>query len=230
MGQLMEYRHLCSSPETLDALVDMSRESIGFFTAHPSRALEYPWIIDACLSMPAGTAVDLGAGVSPLPIFLAGRGWRVITTDYSDVVRKPSEKAEWDEWGFLDYSFFGAELSSHNCSFSDLPLENESVNVVYSASVIEHMTAALRVKCIEKAGDLLVSGGKVILTIDLRPDTLQLWNKDMGRQVEDDKIHGTINSVMRELEACSIHTVDFQALRNLPYCTPHIGFLIGEKR
>jgi 2-polyprenyl-3-methyl-5-hydroxy-6-metoxy-1,4-benzoquinol methylase len=187
-------------PDLLQYIVDISRFYFGFYTSHYPRVFEYTWILENVLEVgEIKTAIDLGAGVCPIPIALSEEGIKVYTVDGHEKIRNTDTKSSWNEWGFLDYSYINSNLESHNLYFQDFNL-NQKVDLVYSISVIEHMPAKVRRSILKKASMLLKIGGLLLLTIDLVPNTKKLWNLNEGKVVEDEKAHGTVTSFKKELK------------------------------
>ena len=92
-------------PLTLRSVVDEARSKLGFFPAHNARAFEYPWILEnLSRDLKGQVLLDVGAGVNPVPLMLANRGAKVFTLDPHREERNLSQRASWNEWGFLDYS------------------------------------------------------------------------------------------------------------------------------
>jgi hypothetical protein len=58
--------------------------------------------------------MDVGAGVSPLPIVLAQKGVRVDCNDKSPTSRIMPVTAEWNEWGLFDYSVVDPRIRSYH--------------------------------------------------------------------------------------------------------------------
>ena len=89
------FRHIASyqarfGAAPIERVVHASLDRLGFFTAHAPRLFEYPWIIDAVMR-PKEMVVDLGAGVSPVPLILSGAGKTVVTVDNSSMIRVLTE-------------------------------------------------------------------------------------------------------------------------------------------
>src|SRR5262245_43796544 len=77
-ADLARARAEATRPDLLDELVAIGRAVFGFFPYHYPYTLNYPWILERLELLPPGARVlDLGAGVSPVPIALAQRGLRV---------------------------------------------------------------------------------------------------------------------------------------------------------
>ena len=142
--------------------------------------------------------LDIGAGVCPLPLCLNEMGLQVTTVDSHPTIRLMQDKAQWNEWGFLDYSIINPKITSTNIDFSQYKT-NERFDCIYSISVIEHMPKKIRLGVLKKAATLLRKGGALLLTIDLIPNTDNLWNLSEDKEVEPLNIHGDIDSFRKEL-------------------------------
>jgi hypothetical protein len=234
--QICEYLKIVDNPGLLNALYLLSIKELGFFPKVGSRAVEYPTVAYSVLKASLlgnrkrpETVLELGSGVSPIPIFLHDMGFKVITTDLHTVVRSINNKYNWNEWGFLDYSQIRPEIKSYNIDFAKLNIDKESVDFFISISVVEHMPAENRRKSFHIASRSIRVGGKFIITVDLSPKTNFLWNRNQGREVEDNNIHGTINDIRSELEKCAIKIDDLSIHRNLPFCGTDIACISGTK-
>ncbi|WP_434619330.1 class I SAM-dependent methyltransferase [Tabrizicola sp. M-4] len=223
---VLEYASTFADEGALLECVQASLRSFGFYTRHRPRYWEYPEILRRVeRAAPRGPVVDLGAGVSPLPVLLADRGFRVITVDYSDTIRDLSRPENMNEWGFLDYAPLNPAIQSHNEDFATAPLPAGSVGLIYSVSVVEHMTAALRCRVVQRAADVLAPGGRLVLTIDLQPGSLALWNVDRRKPVEDPALHGDLNDFLVELRQAGFAVEEVQIRRALPGSVTDIAVL-----
>ncbi len=195
-------------------LVDVSRKHFGFFTSHYPRVFEYSWLLEQLENQNPGAVIDLGAGVCPLPLCLDDLGWTVTTIDLHNIKRDIQKKESWNEWGFLDYSLFSPHIKSYNKDFSKY-VSLKRYDVVYSISVIEHMPQKTRVAILKKASKLLKKNGLLLMTIDLIPNTEQLWNLSEDKEVEDAHIHGTVDSFTKELTDVGFELVSLLIQRNI---------------
>ena len=226
-----KYLAASSKENLLLEVVGVSLENLGFYTKHAPRAFEYPWILSN-IPMKADTVVDIGAGLSPVPFILAQRGCKVVTVDNSEIQRSLSGRANgtWNEWGFLDYSLIQAGIESHNIDFGLLRHPAGTVDSVYSISVVEHMPAVIRRRVVAKAADLLKPSGTLVLTLDLVPGTLLLWNKAKGKIVEPPELHGTLPDFLKELESSGLLILSIEIERALPGAATDICCLIATKK
>jgi 2-polyprenyl-3-methyl-5-hydroxy-6-metoxy-1,4-benzoquinol methylase len=186
-------------PFRLIHVLASSKNTIGFFPDQTSRCIEYPWFIEKIENLKPRSLVDVGSGVSVVPILSARLGCSVTTIDNHPMKRTQESKNEWDEWGFLDYSLFHQAIQSLRLSFEQInPVEK--ADMVISISVIEHIPADLRKTWIKHAYQILKNHGVLLLSIDTDPFSQKLWNRSQGLLVEDEKLHGTIQDLVNELE------------------------------
>lgn len=120
-------------------------ETVGFFPDHAPRLWEYPMVAEYIMTLlhPGSPIVDIGAGVNPLVPYLTQRGYVVDTVDPADLKRVWPSRADWNEWGYLDYAQQGFAHQSWNCTMGELPLEAQ-FDGTYCLGVIEHLPAAER--------------------------------------------------------------------------------------
>lgn len=205
------------SPAALDYLVDLSRRHFGWFTKHLPRTFEYPWLLTSIGDVESRKILDIGAGVSPLPVALSKAGAYVVTVDSSRQIRSRLAKANtWNEWGFLDYSLISPRIRSLNVDICDCRFSADEFDVAYSISVIEHVPADVRRRCFALLGRWVRAGGKLILTLDLVPGTEQLWNRNLGVEVEDVSVHGTLSEIILELADAGFELEYRGFVRDLP--------------
>ena len=216
--------------EALRELVACGREHIGFFPAHNPRALEYPWVLANMPAQLAGVRIlDVGAGVNPLPFALAQRGARVVTVDNHPLQRDPGQRAQWNEWGFLDYSQVDGRIASLHVAYEEFP-DSMTFDCIYSVSVIEHVPCVVRKAWVRKFAAQLATGGMLLLTVDLSPGTDFLWNLSEGRVVEPAVVHGELSSLSVELEAAGFAVEPASVQRKIPDSRVDVGFIRAVRR
>jgi SAM-dependent methyltransferase len=229
-ASVLEYEQLSGHRSLLAEAIFVSLQAFGFYTRHAPRYLEYPWIIERILHASApGAVLDLGAGVSPVPLILAARDWAVTTVDYSQTIRSVTQPGKLNEWGFLDYKEVDGRIRSVNEDFSKTDFAPDSFDVIYSVSVIEHMPADIRRDVVATASKCLKPGGGLILTLDLEPKTLRLWNRDRGKKVEPTKTHGTLDDFLAEMSSVDLIVEYLEVRRDLPRSRTDIAFLVARK-
>jgi 2-polyprenyl-3-methyl-5-hydroxy-6-metoxy-1,4-benzoquinol methylase len=212
-------------PDILHFLVDVSRSNLGFYSSHYPRVFEYTWLFEQ-LEDKTGAVIDIGAGVCPLPIALALNNFKMTTVDSHSKIRKLENKAEWNEWGFLDYSTLNSDIQSHNIDF--LKFKSKKLfDFIYSISVIEHIPKANRLKVLKNASKLLKKGGKLLLTIDLYPNTESLWNLSEDKEVEPIEVHGTVNTFKNELKKYGFEIVQEDIQRDIPNSRTDVYYVIA---
>jgi SAM-dependent methyltransferase len=216
-------------PDTLLEIVELSRKNFGWYTKHALRCIEYPWVVEQ--SRPLGPRIlDVGAGVSPIPIFLAERcAKQVVTVDYSTSIVPLARIALRNEWGFLDYGGIDANIRSFNVDIAEFEPDTE-FDVIYSVSVIEHMPAEIRRKMIEVFGRVSAPGGSVLLTVDLYGASMDLWNHDRGQVVEPRDVHGTLGGLIAELEGQGFALDYLEFVRRAQANTPGDLAMIHARR
>jgi hypothetical protein len=186
-----------------------------FYPDHAPRLWEYP--VAAALiteNLPAGSRlIDLGAGVTPLTPFLTSQGYIVDTVDPSPNIRCWPPEPDWNEWDFLDYGSAGLANRSWNCTLDKLP-RRPPWDGIYSISVIEHVPAAARRSLLRDIAIRTRPGGLVVLTIDLVPGTDELWNLNLGVEVENPAHHGSLDDVVAECAAIGLEPFRQEVVRD----------------
>jgi 2-polyprenyl-3-methyl-5-hydroxy-6-metoxy-1,4-benzoquinol methylase len=187
-------------PDLLDELVATGRAVFGFFPDHYPHTLNYPWVLERLEPLRPGTRVlDVGAGVSPLPIVLSRRGIVVESIDKSSTIRTMPVTPEWNEWGFFDYSVVDPRIQSyHRDAREHVPAQR--YDRIYSVSVLAHMTRPEREETIHLLSQWLGPGGRLLLAIDLLPKSDFLWNRSEGVEVEPPTEHGTVDDLLASIE------------------------------
>jgi 2-polyprenyl-3-methyl-5-hydroxy-6-metoxy-1,4-benzoquinol methylase len=217
-------------PLSLRCAVDKSRAEIGFFPAHTPRTLEYPWILNNLpKDLQSKTILDVGAGVNPLPLLLADRGAAVVTLDNHREIRDVTQRSQWNEWGFLDYSSLDRRITSIFTSYETWTTPT-LFDCIYSVSVIEHLPAATRRLWVEAFSRQVKIGQLLLLTVDLIPETDLLWNFAEGRMVEPEHLHGTLGALREELESFGFAVESCSIKRNVPASRVDIGFICARRR
>lgn len=201
-------------PDLLQCIVDVSRHHLDFYTAHYPRVFEYTWIVEQLEDKKDIRVLDIGAGVCPVPLCLNDMGFKVTTVDLHPKERKLEDKANWNEWGYLDYSVFNKAITSKHQDFTKVRSLTK-FDCIYSISVIEHMPTAIRVKMLKRASKLLRKGGELLLTIDIAPNTDDIWNYSEGKLVESQEVHGTMESFKKEIIAAGFKIISEHIQRDI---------------
>lgn len=207
-----------ADPKVLFSLAVLARSVFGWFNQRTTRADEYVWVASKVGSYGGKTIADIGAGVSPLPIYLARLGNHVTTVDNSSERRILGYKAEleWNGWGFFDYSQVEDGIRSFNVSACDVNIEAQSLDCLYSISVVEHLHSNIRHNLWVSMARWMKIGADLLLTVDLVPNTTELWNFEQGKPVEDPTTHGCSDSLIEELARAGFCLFDMTIKRDYP--------------
>jgi hypothetical protein len=218
-------------PDLLNELVGLSRQTFGWFNKRQTRVDEYVWVVNK-MNGPNNKVLDIGSGVSPLPIYIASQNNTVITIDNSNIKRTLGENQnDWNGWGFLDYNQINKNICSYNIDISQANFDPQTFDFVYSVSVIEHLSSNTRKQLWKKIYDWSKPSGNLLLTIDLIPETNYLWNFESGREVEDIKTHGDIDCLVNELQNSGFFKVSTEVMRGYKDSQPtDLGLLHFTKR
>jgi len=174
--------------------------------------------------------LDIGAGVSPLPIYLAEKDAQIVTVDPHKKIRRWEDCKNLNEWGFLDYSIKNKNIQSINSKIQLLDFPTNYFDYVYSVSVIEHLSKTERLEIWEKISAWTKRGGNLLITVDLIPDTENLRNYSEGEIVEEIGIHGNVTDLKKEICNNGFEIKDCKFLRNVPESRSDSVFMSFKKR
>ncbi len=178
---------LTSRPDLLRHLADLSRGTFGFFAKQITRTLEYSWVADRLESLPLGQHVlDVGAGPSPLPLFLGRRGCPVECVD------------------------------PHCLDALAFQPATRPLNVIYSVSALGQMRREQWEGLLARCRAWLVTGGRLIVTLGLIPGTDLLWNQFEGGEVEAPETHGDVSTFMACLDRLGFHVLELNVEHSVP--------------
>lgn len=214
--------------DLLRELLHFSFNRLSFFPKTPSRIYEYIWIIKEIGDVEGKEILDIDAGVSPLPLWFACRGAKVTTIDNSPIIRILSNSNEWNEWGFFDYSLIDKSIDSVHTNIVDFK-PSKRFDLIYSVSVIEHISAKERVEILRKVHELLLSRGTFLITLDLIPETNQLWNLSEGKIIENTDEHGTLETFFSELISSGFVIVNYEIKRAIQGSRTDVVFIKAAK-
>jgi 2-polyprenyl-3-methyl-5-hydroxy-6-metoxy-1,4-benzoquinol methylase len=217
-------------PLTLLRLRLEGQRAFGFFPDHVPRIWEYPVAAGLILEhLAAGSrVVDVGAGVTPLAPFLTEQGYVVDTVDPSDITRSWPPSQDWNEWGFLDYAAAGLGHRSWNCTVDELP-KSTQFDGALSISVIEHISATGRRALLEAMAHRLRPGGLMVLTVDITRGGMDLWNRNMGKIVDEPHLHGSFEDVVAESASLGFELVRSEIVRDWGDVEVDIGLIVMRR-
>ncbi|RME59398.1 class I SAM-dependent methyltransferase [Candidatus Parcubacteria bacterium] len=211
-------------PGLLKELIAYSRSKLGFFPATVIRSHEYPWFVEQMSNCSGKKILDVGAGVSLMPLYLADHGALVTTVDNHPIIRNEQPMESWNEWGFLDYSELDARIRSFHVDMCEFE-PGERFDMIYSVSVIEHMPAVVRRLVIERMAGLLQPGGLLLLSLDLIPGSNLLWNLNAG-VVVDESDHGSLDDVKAELQSAGFEITSEESLLGMPMSRTDVAYFV----
>lgn len=219
--------HAAQRPDLLRELVDTSRRVFGFYTGHYPHTINYPWMIEHLEHLSSGSRLlDIGAGVSPVPIVLADRGMFVDCVDNNANVRTLPSNVHWNEWGFFDYATVHRNLSAYNCDAAKFEPKTQ-YEAIYSVSSLVHMPRPVREQTLERCWTWLKPNGLLLLAIDMMPCTDFLWNRSDGLEVEPPVQHGTADDVLSQLGRLGFQIDDWKILRTVYKSRTDLLFIRG---
>jgi SAM-dependent methyltransferase len=200
------------------AVRSLSRSNLGWVTRHRTRLWEYPWTlrqVDLRLKERSKSAVDVGAGRSPVPIALSRMGLRTLVAD-------PGNDASSGEWDWTDYTRF--DIETRRSGMEALGVSPESLGFLVSVSVIEHVPAKIRRAGLAEFARVLEPGGVCVITVDLVPGTDRIWNRALGIQVEADDEHGSLPDLIAEASHLGLEN---EAMERCPLAgrRPHVDVM-----
>ena len=201
--------------DLLGELVELSRGAFGFYPSHFPYTITYPWVSERMGQLPKGSRMlDVGAGVSPVPLYLARKGMRVDCVDNSKHIRTLSDTKGWNEWGFLDYGALHSNLKSHHCDIT-MFAPTDRFDAIYSIAALAHMSRATREKTLQRCRDWLRPNGLLLLIIDIIPSTDFIWNRSEGVEIEPPIQHGTIDDVVDQLQRSGFQMDEHRVMRTI---------------
>jgi 2-polyprenyl-3-methyl-5-hydroxy-6-metoxy-1,4-benzoquinol methylase len=220
---------MVARPDLLLETMDTSRQHLGFFTQTAIRAIEYPWIIEKLAGSAAGARVlDIGSGVSPIPLMLADRGLRVDCVDAHPTVMSLEQRMTWNEWGFLDYAQLNPKIRSfHTDILAFAP--TEPYDAIYSISVVEHMPRTIWERTLQLAASWLKPSGALFLTVDVTPGTHKLWNLSEGKIVDQVDNHGAVEDLGVTLIRSGLRLDEAFLRENIPHSRTDVGFFVARR-
>jgi hypothetical protein len=215
--------------DLLQRLAQESRQAFGFYTSHFPHTVNYPWIIERLEGLPEGSqALDIGAGVSPVPLLLAQKGVRVDCVDNSKYIRTLPSGPDWNEWGFFDYATLHPNLKAHHCDIGDFS-PSILYHAIYSVSSIVHMPRTCREDMLRHCHGWLHPRGLLVLAVDLIPSSDFLWNRADGVEVETPIRHGTVDDLMAQITGLGFEVDEFTIKRGVYKSRTDLLFIAGRK-
>ena len=212
-------------PDLLGELLAISRRTFGFFNRNFSYTITYPWAGAILEGLPRGSRVlDIGAGINPLPIFLAERGVCTDCVDSHRTVRSLPADESWTAWGFFDYASLHPDLAAYHCGITEF-VPSHAYDAIYAVCSMTHMTAAVRRQALNRSRQWLRTDGDLLIALDVVHGDDKVWNYAEGVEIEPPAHHGTISDVIDELVAREFRIVENRLVRHLPRNRPDLLLL-----
>ncbi len=149
--------------EEMDALV--AADPVSYL--HPGKRWEYPWALERAALQPASRVLDVGAGDSIFPVYLARQGHRVTAIDLH-----------------MDGSLgerHGVEVEYVRSDMTRLPLPDAAFDAVFCISVIEHLPEPEVRKALAELRRVVRPGAPLLLTTDFYDDAdAEIWHRSPG--------------------------------------------------
>lgn len=195
---------IMQSNTRLTAIQKTSIEHLGFVDEYEVYPHWWQWVADFICAHASkwsqAPIVDFFTGVSPLPIYLASLGAKLITVDSSSSIVKLPPSIDQTGWGFVDYNQVSDRIVSYNqdvCSFK-LP---DEMHLCYALGGLAFLPAQQRNSFLRAISSKLSSGGVFLAELDLVKGSTsnQIWNRFKGDPIEDQTVHGCLDSFLEEV-------------------------------
>ena len=171
--------------------------------------------------------LDVGTGASPLPLYLAETGMYVDCVDNSDIHRTLPPSDDWNEWGFFDYATLHPNLTAHNSAIENFKPWHR-YDAIYSVGAIAHFPSSIRDRALRNCWAWLKPGGRLVLAVDLIPNTDTLWN--LGGSEETPEQHGTCGDMEQGLRTLGFSIAESRILRRVDnWSRTDLYFLVANK-
>lgn len=148
---------------------DLKTKLAGPFSIQPNsdtREFEYPWAFHAVPLKPDMRVVEVGGGLSGFQFVLSRFCREVVNVDPGLRAKGRGWHCDTESISRLNH-LFSASVQLRNCTIQDAQLEEGAYDIVYSLSVMEHLTEDEFWETTEHVWRCLRTGGKFVLTVDL---------------------------------------------------------------
>lgn len=146
--------------EEMDRLV--ARDPVSYL--HPGKRWEYPWALERAALRAGSRVLDVGAGDSIFPVYLAARGHRVTAVDLK-----------------FDGSLgerHGVPIDYVPADMTAMPLPSETFDAIFCISVIEHLPDEAVPAALSEMHRVLRPGAPLLLTTDYYDDAAsEIWHR-----------------------------------------------------
>ena len=223
-AELLKAEH----PELLYELVELARETFGFFSQFTSHHLTNPWFADALTELaPGDHLLDMGSGLGPVPVWAARRGVNVTCVDSHPVVRAYPIQDDWTEWGYFDYATISNQMRSFNVSV-DKYKSKLTYSAISSVCVFSHIARSQRDHIIHQYAHRLRAGGIFCIAVDLLAGTNFIWNRADKKVVAPPEEHGSITDLLSPMMGAGLVIERLEVFRNIKD-RPDLFMVAGRK-
>ena len=145
-----------------------------------TRYFEYPWAFYAVPLRKGMKALDFGGGHCGFQFVLDKCGLEVHNVD-------PGLSSNGVGWPINEETMlklnnkFKTKVKLHNTFIEKAQLPNNYFDVIYSISVLEHLTKPELKKAMSEISRILKPGGRVVITLDLFPNVYPFTKKKKNR-------------------------------------------------
>lgn len=155
--------------EEMDRLV--AADPISYL--HPGKRWEYPWALERAALRPGSRVLDVGAGDSIFPVYLAATGHSVTAVDL-----------EFD--GSLGMRH-GVDAAYARADMTRMPFPPGAFDAVFCVSVIEHLPEEAIPVALAELRRVLRPGAPLLLTTDYYDDAdAEIWHRSPGLEFRVD--------------------------------------------
>jgi len=180
------------SPEAVQRL----RGPFAFQGNNTIRQFEYPWAFDVAAITPGMSLVELGAGLSGLQFVLDAFGCHVINIDPGmEAMEWPCSHESIEKLNDL----FGTHVELINMTIENASLKTESIDRVFSISVLEHLSPTMAAGTMREIHRCLKPNGLFILTTDLFLNVQPFCSRLSNEYGQNQDLRSLIDDTMWEI-------------------------------
>ena len=223
-------RAILNEQQISDRLAAISDKSFGSRDEYPLSRIMHRWAAAYLQHLGPGSRVlDIGAGISPVPLFLAEQGAVVECVDKSPAKRTFPNTDDWNGWGFLDYGRLHPNITAYNCGIEEFGFA-ALYDAIYSVGCLAHLPRHVREDTFARCRDRLLPGGITLHAIDVIRSSDFLWNRCEGREFEAPVRHGTVGDVADQLASLGFHINEYRIIRSIPDARTDLLLIAGTLR
>ena len=182
-------------------IINSGRKHFGWFNQYFPKIFEYEWILNKLKTLTNKKILDLGSGITPLPIILSN-SHQIFTLDSSDNIFFPNDDPlTFQENGYFDYSYFTQGITSIHSDIFDAQLENGYFNTIFSLSMIENIVPAKRHSLLSKLFSSSTDDGELFLSVYVGNEKNIIPFQHRFEQNFTNKDYGTLDELISDAES-----------------------------